>query len=128
MNSGTNAYGTRAAQTLSESSNRVYGSSGTESMIDMSGFFTTKADAIMENVTEETLLSSRIFRTVDGVRIPLQIGTVVVDSHVSLMIYHDHVTADGGSSVQRIYVAVRNNDSATGLVQAAPAHTVMLTR
>ena len=121
-------YGTRAAQTLTESSNSVYGNSSNINMLDMSEFFTTKTDAIMNAVTEETLLTSKIFRTVDGVRIPLQIGTVIVDGHVTLMMYHDHITADGASSIQRIYVAVKNNEDATALVQAAPAHTVMLAR
>lgn len=121
-------YGTRVAQTLTESSNSVYGNSSNINMLDMSEFFTTKTDAIMNAVTEETLLTSKIFRTVDGVRIPLQIGTVIVDSHVTLMMYHDHITADGASSIQRIYVAVKNNEDATALVQAAPAHTVMLAR
>lgn len=94
----------------------------------MSEFFTTKTDAVMDAVTEDVLLTSKIFRIVDGVRIPLQIGTVIVDGHVTLMMYHDHITADGASSIQRIYVAVKNNEDATALVQAAPAHTVMLAR
>ena len=130
---GTMTYGASrsAANALSENnnSNVTYGSSQSiDDMLDMSGFFTTKTSGVMNNVTEDDLLIRRIYRTVDGVRIPLQIGTVFVDGHIALMLYHDHVTADGASSAQRIYVAVRNNEDMTALIQAAPAHTLMLAR
>ena len=115
--STSNTYGIRSS--LSESSSRsvnTFSSSRQDGFLDMSQFFTTKPEAQITGVTEDDLLTAHMFRTVDGVRIPLQVGTIIVEGHVMLMLYHDHVTADGSRDIQRIYVAVRNADDGSGLV------------
>ena len=107
---------------------RVLSAPAAGEWVDMSGFFTTKTDGRLNGMTTDGLLDQRLCRIVDGVRIPLQIGTVIVKGRVTLMLYHDHVTQDGASAVQRIYVSICNDEDGTAVIQAAPAHTVMLNR
>ena len=94
---------------------------------DMSSFFSTTVKGSILGVTVNDLYTKKLYRIVDGIKIPLYIGSVIIGSKLKLMVYHDHIDTTGFSKiVERVYSTVTNGTDGNSVVQYGSAGTVML--
>ena len=106
----------------------VYGAPvKSESEYDMSSFFSTTVKGSILGVTVNDLYTKKLYRIVDGIKIPLYIGSMIIGSKLRLMVYHDHIDTTGFSKiVERVYSTVTNGTDGNSVIQYGSAGTVML--
>lgn len=95
--------------------------------IDMTSFFTTSAKGRVQGITVNDLYKKNLYRTIDGLKVPLKIGTVVSGSKMRLSVYHDHIDMTGSAKVvERVYSVVVNGPDGVSVVQYGSADTVII--
>lgn len=116
-----------ALDVMNESSLPAYTAQSAD--IDLSDLFSARGDGVVQGSLLDDITHAPIYRVVDGVRIPLQVGSMLYKGKVMLTVFHDHMTQTGGiTTVQRIYVPVRDDRKRMSVVQAAPAASVTFTK
>lgn len=95
---------------------------------DMTSFFSTATKGIVPNITVNELSRKKLYRMVENVRIPLQIGTILVDNEFKMVIYHDHIDInnEGKKVVQRVFVALTDSKDGKNVLQSGSAESIVL--
>ena len=81
---------------------------------DMTSFF--MAPSSVEGVSIETIVFEKIYRTQDGLVIPLQVGTMTLGDEICLTVYHEHINSNG--IVDRIYVPIKTSVTGNSVIRA----------
>ena len=105
----------------------VYGMSDDIPEYDMSSFFTSARKGIMKDLTTDDLYHVKLYRVLDGLKIPLFVGTCVIENKFRLILYHDHIMiTPNKKKVDRIFVAVVNGPDKNSVIQYAGAESLSL--
>lgn len=104
------------------------GASDGDAEYDMTSFFSTATKGIVPNITVNELSRKKLYRMVENVRIPLQIGTILVDNEFKMVIYHDHIDInnEGKKVVQRVFVALTDSKDGKNVLQSGSAESIVL--
>ena len=95
---------------------------------DMTSFFSTATKGIIPNITVNELSSKKLYRMVESVKIPLQIGTILIGNEFKMVVYHDHidVNKEGNKVVQRVFVALTDSKDGKNVLQSGSAESIVL--
>ena len=106
----------------------TYGASDGDAEYDMTSFFSTATKGIIPNITVNELSRKKLYRMVENVRIPLQIGTILVDNEFKMVVYHDHIDINnkGNKVVQRVFVALADSKDGKNVLQSGSAESIVL--
>lgn len=104
------------------------GASDGDAEYDMTSFFSTATKGIVPNITVNELSRKKLYRMVENVRIPLQIGTILVDNEFKMVIYHDHIDInnEGKKVIQRVFVALTDSKDGKNVLQSGSAESIVL--
>ena len=108
----------------------VYGASASDgdAEYDMTSFFSTATKGIVPNITVNELSSKKLYRMVENIKIPLQIGTILVGNEFKMVVYHDHIDInnEGNKVVMRVFVALTDSKDGKNVLQSGSAESIVL--
>ena len=106
----------------------TYGASDGDAEYDMTSFFSTATKGIVPNITVNELSSKKLYRMVENIKIPLQIGTILVGNEFKMVVYHDHIDRNnkGNKVVQRVFVALADSKDGKNVLQSGSAESIVL--
>ena len=108
----------------------VYGASTSDgdAEYDMTSFFSTATKGIVPNITVNELSSKKLYRMVENIKIPLQIGTILVGNEFKMVVYHDHIDInnEGNKVVMRVFVALTDSKDGKNVLQSGSAESIVL--
>ena len=95
---------------------------------DMTSFFSTATKGIVPNITVNELSSKKLYRMVENIKIPLQIGTILVGNEFKMVVYHDHIDInnEGNKVVMRVFVALTDSKDGKNVLQSGSAESIVL--
>ena len=108
----------------------TYGASASDgdAEYDMTSFFSTATKGIVPNITVNELSSKKLYRMVENIKIPLQIGTILVGNEFKMVVYHDHIDInnEGNKVVMRVFVALTDSKDGKNVLQSGSAESIVL--
>ena len=106
----------------------TYGASDGDAEYDMTSFFSTATKGIVPNITVNELSSKKLYRMVENIKIPLQIGTILVGNEFKMVVYHDHIDInnEGNKVVMRVFVALTDSKDGKNVLQSGSAESIVL--
>ena len=106
----------------------VYGASQEVEEYDMSSFFSSQPSGVIKGLTVDDLYRVKLYRKMDGgIKIPLQVGTIVTGGRLRYVIYHDHIFINGNlRKIDRVFSSVVNGNDRNSVVQYEPASTITI--
>ena len=106
----------------------TYGASDGDAEYDMTSFFSTATKGIVPNITVNELSSKKLYRMVENIKIPLQIGTILVGNEFKMVVYHDHIDInnEGNKVVMRVFVALIDSKDGKNVLQSGSAESIVL--
>ena len=108
----------------------TYGASASDgdAEYDMTSFFSTATKGIVPNITVNELSSKKLYRMVENIKIPLQIGTILVGNEFKMVVYHDHIDInnEGNKVVMRVFVALTDSKDGKNVLQSCSVESIEL--
>lgn len=103
-------YGTSYVNTVKEDNTSI-------NEVDFSLFFdeTDYRKSIIHNVTLNDLYRLHIYRTVEGVKVPLTLSTELVNNKIEFIIHYDHML-NVWNSIERIMVRITNGSDNNSII------------
>lgn len=93
----------------------------------MTSFFMAPSSQVptIDGVTLEDFVFEQLYRTQDGLIIPLQVGTMTLGDEICQAIWHEHINTNG--TVDRIYVPIKSSVTGNSVIRAGKPAIISFT-